>query len=119
MTEPAIRVPQLPCLVPVVYLVQRWREGGRGEIWYLDPAWVDPTWKRLMPSHDFNWGPKAKDPDRLALALVEHALGDVERALKVFRIYRWRVVMAEQRDCWTLTRPEIIAVVEKIEKERP
>jgi len=64
----------------------------------------------------FEWGYGGSGPAQTALALCAHALGDDERALRVYQQFKFRVVgrMAAE---WRLTRQEIVDIVASIESE--
>lgn len=81
---------------------------------------------RLPPRNDvhdhspdgFEWGYDGSGPTQLALALCIHALGgDVVRAQRVYMRYRSRVLAQIMSADYTLTQPEVVAVIEAIEQE--
>jgi hypothetical protein len=81
---------------------------------------------RLPPRNDvrnhspdgFEWGYHGSGPAQLALALCIHALGgNVPRAERVYQQYKSRVLANIFAADYTLTQPEVLAVIEAIEQE--
>ncbi len=86
-------------------------EGGR------EP--LDPRLDLRAHSHcGFNYGYAGSGPAQLALALLADALGDDERALRVYQTFKFKVVSRLKGDRFELTRDDILATVERIEAER-
>ena len=80
----------------------------------------------LDPRHDlfnhspdgFSWGYHGTGPAQLALALCADALGDDQRALRVYQSFKRAAVGTwPEGESWEITRAEVIALVEKIEAE--
>lgn len=65
----------------------------------------------------FNWGYEGSGPAQLALAICCHATGDDLRAGHVYQDFK-RKVVARWSDEWRMTKEEVLAAVEQIEKER-
>jgi len=67
----------------------------------------------------FEWGYGGSGPAQLALALSCDALdGDVRRARRVYQDLKWRLVSRWDQDHWMVTRDELLAVIEDIEREQ-
>jgi hypothetical protein len=78
--------------------------------WRLDLANHSPT--------GLAWGYGGSGPAQCALALLAHALGDDERAMRLYQRFKFRVVAALPRTKgWALTRDEILEHVAAIEAE--
>lgn len=64
----------------------------------------------------FAWGYWGSGPAQLALALCAHALGDDERALRVYQTFKQSVVGAlPQGVDWTMSSDDIVRYVEELE----
>jgi hypothetical protein len=79
----------------------------------------------LAPRHDlrnhsptgFQWGYGGSGPAQLALALLADALGDDERALQLYQVFKWRWVAHLQTDAWEITRFDIQDIVWRLNKD--
>lgn len=65
----------------------------------------------------FEWGYGGSGPAQLALALLADVLADDERALRLHQHFKFKVVGGLPHEGWSLTEPEIRAVIERIERE--
>ncbi len=80
----------------------------------------------LDPRHDlrnhspdgFNWGYGGSGPAQLALALAADALGDDERAQRVYQPLKFKVVGRLQGDGFDLNEDDIRQAVVAIEAEK-
>lgn len=66
----------------------------------------------------FGWGYAGSGPAQLALALAADALGDDERARRVYQRLKAAVVAGLPSDGWTLTADQVRATVTAIEQGR-
>jgi hypothetical protein len=66
----------------------------------------------------FEWGYSGSGPAQLALAILADALGSPTRALRLHQQFKWKVISGLERDAsWSLSRAEVLKVVEEIERE--
>lgn len=80
----------------------------------------------LGPRHDlrnhspdgFNWGYGGSGPAQLALALLADALGDDEKAQRLYQDFKFKVVGRLEGDKWELSQEEILQSVLTLEAER-
>ncbi|MFO0851856.1 MAG: DUF6166 domain-containing protein [Gemmataceae bacterium] len=78
----------------------------------------------LAPRHDlrrhspagFEWGYAGSGPAQLALALTADALGDDDRARRVYQAFKFKVVGPLAADTWTLTDGQVRAAVADVER---
>ena len=64
----------------------------------------------------FAWGYGGSGPAQLALAILMHALGDADRALRLYQDFKWAVIAKlEQRAPWRLSKSDVLAAVAAIE----
>ena len=66
----------------------------------------------------FAWGYNGSGPSQLALALCADALGDDERAARIYHAFKFRHVGAMTSDSFKMSQAEIVAAVEALEAER-
>lgn len=79
-----------------------------------------PMRKELVPRGlGYDWGYASTAPALLSVSLCAHALGDDKRALRVYLDFLFHVVASLNRESWTLTDKEIVAIVERIEGMTP
>lgn len=67
----------------------------------------------------FEWGFGGSGPSQLALALCAHALGDGERALRVYQHFKWQHVAKFPQAGWRLTDEQIVYDVRILEGDHP
>jgi Family of unknown function (DUF6166) len=68
----------------------------------------------------FGWGYGGSGPAQLALALLAHALGDDDRAVRRHQDFKFKVVGCwPEGQAWSITADQIAAVVNLIEQEQP
>lgn len=88
-----------------------WRDDGGGDVGELDA-------RHDVRNHSpdgFEWGYGGSGPAQLSLALACDALGDVERARRVYQELKWRVIARLPRDAWQLSRAELLVHLAAIE----
>lgn len=66
----------------------------------------------------FNWGYPGSGPAQLALALAADALGNDERARRVYQALKSRVVAALDADAREMTEADLRAAVARIERDK-
>ena len=66
----------------------------------------------------FEWGYAGSGPAQLALALLAHALGDDDRALRLYQDFKFRVIGPLKGDAWEMSRDDVVRIAAAIEVER-
>lgn len=66
----------------------------------------------------FSWGYGGSGPAQLALALLAHALGNDDAALRLYQQFKFRAV-ANLPPRWTMTRSRIVAYAAELERAAP
>lgn len=66
----------------------------------------------------FAWGYSGSGPSQLALALCADALGDDERAERIYHAFKFRLVANMTEDTFKISQAEIVAAVAELERER-
>ena len=64
------------------------------------------------------WGYGGSGPAQLALALLADALGDDERAQRMYQDFKFRVVGRLPHDKWELSQEDIVQTVAELEAKR-
>jgi hypothetical protein len=59
----------------------------------------------------FEWGYGGSGPAQLTLALLLHALGDVDTARRCYQWVKWHTAAAWSGDAWTVTAAELVELV--------
>jgi len=98
-----------------------YREHGTARVVIDDKGRTRPLPKQLkLFNHSptgFEWGYGGSGPAQLALAILVHALGDKDRALRLHQKFKWAVVARLPADGWMLTPEVVLARVQEIEQE--
>lgn len=82
-----------------------------------DARLLDPRFD--LRSHSptgFEWGYAGSGPAQLALALTADALGDDDRARRVYQAFKFKVVATLTADRWRLTEDEVLSAVAEVER---
>jgi len=80
---------------------------------------LDPRFDLKRHSPDgYNWGFGGSGPAQLALALVADALGDDERAQRVYQDFKFRVIGRLEGDHWEMSEEDIRQAVAQLEAEK-
>ena len=90
-------------------VVRRIRQGGE----YLLPLRLD------IENHSptgFEWGYGGSGPAQLAVAIMADALHDAPRAQGLHQRFKWQIVSRFDKEYWSITRVEVMAVVDNIER---
>jgi hypothetical protein len=66
----------------------------------------------------FEWGYSGSGSAQLSLALLVDALGDVERAERLYQTFKFSVVARLGGDRWEMSQDDIRTSVERIEAQR-
>lgn len=84
------------------------------------PLSAKPSQKVWNHSPDgFSWGYAGSGPAQLSLALLLDALGDKERAIRLYQRFKFRVVASWQRNKgWRITQDEIIRICNELEQNQ-
>lgn len=92
---------------------------GKIEVKILESGRPLPTRFDLMMHSPlgYEWGYGGSGPAQLALALLADALGDDQRALRLHQAFKFAVVSRLPSDEWRLTRRDVLAAVEDIDRE--
>ena len=84
-----------------------------------EPKALNPRFDlRCHSPTGFAWGYGGSGPAQLALALAADALGDDERAQKVYQDLKFKVVARLPEGRWTLSEAQVRAAIERIEQDR-
>jgi hypothetical protein len=81
---------------------------------------------RIVPRYDlrnhspdgFNWGYGGSGPAQLALALLADALGDDQRAQRLYQDFMFKVIGRFEGDRFELSEEDIRQTAAKLEAER-
>lgn len=96
------------------------RTASGTEVTVTDGAETRPLAPRFdLRNHSptgFEWGYGGSGPAQLALALTADALGDDDRARRVYQPFKFQVVGALGGDTWTLTEDQVRAAVADVER---
>lgn len=101
------------------------RTPDRREVLVLDKSRPDGGYL-LNPRHDlrnhspdgFNWGYGGSGPAQLALALLADALGDDEKAQRLYQDFKFKVIGRLDGDRFELSEENIRQTVARLEAER-
>lgn len=66
----------------------------------------------------FEWGYAGSGPAQLALAICADAIGDDERALRVYQFFKDAVIAPLDDDTWALTEVFVLDVIRAIEDQQ-
>jgi hypothetical protein len=103
----------------MLYVGERTRDGCR--VWCQDEGKEAALPLRLdLWNHSptgLEWGYSGSGPAQLALALLAHALGDDERAVRLHQAFKARVVSRLPREGWTLLAQDVRSVAGELERE--
>jgi hypothetical protein len=103
----------------MLYVGERTREGCR--VWCQEEGREAELPLRLdLWNHSptgFEWSYGGSGPAQLALALLAHALGDDERAVRLHQAFKGKVVAGLPREGWTLLVEEVRSVADELERE--
>jgi hypothetical protein len=62
---------------------------------------------RKHSPNGFEWGYGGSGPTQLALAILADHLGDDEKALQLYQLFKWQVVAFLPHQSWILTSNEV------------
>src|SRR5438067_13916701 len=83
------------------------------------PLPLEPS--RELRNHSptgFEWGYGGSGPAQLALALLADALGDDERAQRLYQDFKFKVVGRLDRDRWEMSQEDVVQAAARLEAER-
>jgi hypothetical protein len=89
-------------------------DGGKHGGYLLDPRYD----LRNHSPDGFNWGYGGSGPAQLALALLADALGDDQRAQRLYQDFKFKVIGRFQGDRIELSEEDIRQAAAKLEAER-
>jgi len=109
----------------IIYEGMRYKSGAQ-VVWHDADSLQDAgTWFELprrldLADHSptgFEWGFCGSGPAQLSLALLAHALGDDERALRLHQAFKFRLIGGLQGDNWAISQNFIRLIADQVERE--
>lgn len=101
------------------------RLGGMTYVYWWDarqparPVLLDPRMDLWGHSPTgFEWGYEGSGPAQLALALAADCCTDSRRAVAIHQRLKRALVSRLDRDCWSVTRDQVCALIVQLEEER-